>query len=132
MDEAHLAPDMRYLSLNPVRAHMVERAEDYAWSSVRAGLRGSRRKPGGPSRRKSAGQSRAIRAERVTSSFVCLMNCHRIPTIIPMSIKCTVTVILGGYYVIEVDDLNMAISWAKQCLGADYGDVEIRPVIGTV
>ncbi len=39
---------------------------------------------------------------------------------------------LGGYYVIEVDDLDTAINWAKQCPGAAYGDVEIRPVIGTV
>lgn len=73
----------RYVPLNPVRARMVERAEDYASSSVRAGLRGSRRKPGGHSCRKSAGQSRAIRAERVTSSFVYLVNCHRIPKSTP-------------------------------------------------
>ena len=40
MDEAHLAHAMRYVSLNPVRARLVARAEDYAWSSVRAHLRG--------------------------------------------------------------------------------------------
>jgi hypothetical protein len=39
---------------------------------------------------------------------------------------------LGGYYVIEVDDLDTAMAWAKQCPGAAYGGVEIRPVIGTV
>ena len=40
MDEAHLAHAVRYVSLNPVRARMVERAEDYAWSSVRAHMAG--------------------------------------------------------------------------------------------
>ncbi|PVX27881.1 transposase [Sphingomonas pokkalii] len=36
MDEAHLGHAMRYVSLNPVRAHLVRRAEDWPWSSVRA------------------------------------------------------------------------------------------------
>jgi len=40
MDEAHLAHAMRYVALNPVRARLVERAEDWAWSSVRAHLAG--------------------------------------------------------------------------------------------
>jgi putative transposase len=40
MDEAHLAQAMRYVSLNPVRARLVARAEDWAWSSVRAHLVG--------------------------------------------------------------------------------------------
>lgn len=39
---------------------------------------------------------------------------------------------LGGYYVIDVPDLDDAIAWAKQCSGAAYGGVEIRPVLGTV
>jgi putative transposase len=33
MDEAHLGHVMRYVSLNPVRARLVERAEDWEWSS---------------------------------------------------------------------------------------------------
>ena len=40
MDEAHLAHAVRYVSLNPVRARLVKRAEDWAWSSVRAHLAG--------------------------------------------------------------------------------------------
>jgi len=36
MDEEHLAHAVRYVSLNPVRARLVERAENWAWSSVRA------------------------------------------------------------------------------------------------
>jgi putative transposase len=40
MDEAHLAAAIRYVSLNPVRARLVERAEDWPWSSVRAHLAG--------------------------------------------------------------------------------------------
>jgi REP-associated tyrosine transposase len=40
MDETHLAAALRYVSLNPVRARLVERAQDWAWSSTRAHLRG--------------------------------------------------------------------------------------------
>lgn len=40
MDEAHLAAAVRYVSLNPVRARLVARAEDWPWSSVRAHLKG--------------------------------------------------------------------------------------------
>jgi putative transposase len=36
MDEDHLAAALRYVSLNPVRARLVERARDWRWSSVRA------------------------------------------------------------------------------------------------
>jgi putative transposase len=38
MDEAHLVAAVRYVSLNPVRARLVARAEDWQWSSVRAHL----------------------------------------------------------------------------------------------
>jgi len=34
MDESHLAHAVRYVSLNPVRAGLVERAEDWRWSSA--------------------------------------------------------------------------------------------------
>ena len=40
MDEAHLAAAVRYVSLNPVRARLVARAEDWRWSSVSAHLAG--------------------------------------------------------------------------------------------
>jgi putative transposase len=38
MDEAHLAAAVRYVSLNPVRARLVGRAQEWRWSSVRAHL----------------------------------------------------------------------------------------------
>jgi putative transposase len=41
MDEAHLMAAARYLSLNPVRAGLVARAEDWPWSSARAHLAGA-------------------------------------------------------------------------------------------
>ncbi len=44
MDEAHLMAAARYVALNPVRAKLVKRAEDWRWSSVRAHL--SRRDDG--------------------------------------------------------------------------------------
>ena len=40
MDEAHLLAAVRYVSLNPVRARLVARAQDWAWSSARAHLAG--------------------------------------------------------------------------------------------
>jgi putative transposase len=44
MDEDHLIAAARYVALNPVRARLVARAEDWPWSSVRAHL--SRRDDG--------------------------------------------------------------------------------------
>jgi len=41
MDEQHLAAALRYVSLNPVRARLVQRAQDWRWSSTRAHLRGT-------------------------------------------------------------------------------------------
>jgi hypothetical protein len=35
---------------------------------------------------------------------------------------------LGGYYVIDVPDLDAAISWAARCPAASHGIVEVRPV----
>jgi putative transposase len=40
MDESHLLAAVGYVSLNPVRARLVSRAEDWPWSSVRAHLAG--------------------------------------------------------------------------------------------
>jgi hypothetical protein len=35
---------------------------------------------------------------------------------------------IGGYYLIDVADLDAAISWAARCPGASHGTVEVRPV----
>ncbi|MGA2550322.1 MAG: YciI family protein [Burkholderiaceae bacterium] len=35
---------------------------------------------------------------------------------------------LGGFYMIEVPDLDAALSWAARCPGASHGTVEVRPV----
>ena len=34
---------------------------------------------------------------------------------------------LGGYYIIDVPDLDAALSWASRCPGAQYGVIEVRP-----
>ena len=34
---------------------------------------------------------------------------------------------LGGYYVIDVPDLDRAIEWASRCPSALTGSVEVRP-----
>jgi hypothetical protein len=35
---------------------------------------------------------------------------------------------LAGYYIIDVADLDAAISWAARCPGASMGTIEVRPV----
>lgn len=40
MDEAHFVTALRYIALNPVRASLVPKAEDWRWSSTRALLSG--------------------------------------------------------------------------------------------
>lgn len=35
---------------------------------------------------------------------------------------------LGGYYVIEVPNLDAALAWAAKCPGAAHGTVEVRPL----
>lgn len=35
---------------------------------------------------------------------------------------------LGGYYLIEVPDLDAALSWAAKCPGASQGSIEVRPI----
>ena len=35
---------------------------------------------------------------------------------------------LGGYYLIDVPDLDAALSWAARCPGASHGIIEVRPV----
>ena len=37
--------------------------------------------------------------------------------------------VLGGYYLIDVPDLDAAIEWAAKCPGARYGSVEVRPIM---
>lgn len=36
---------------------------------------------------------------------------------------------LAGYVVIEVPDLDAALSWAARCPAASHGAVEVRPVL---
>ena len=35
---------------------------------------------------------------------------------------------LGGYYMIDVPDLDSALAWAARCPGAAHGVMEVRPV----
>ena len=35
---------------------------------------------------------------------------------------------LGGYFLIDVPDLDSAIAWASRCPGAGHGVVEVRPI----
>jgi hypothetical protein len=35
---------------------------------------------------------------------------------------------LGGYFLIDVPDLDAALSWAGRCPAASHGTVEVRPI----
>jgi len=35
---------------------------------------------------------------------------------------------LGGFYLIDVPDLDAALAWAARCPGAGHGTVEVRPL----
>jgi hypothetical protein len=35
---------------------------------------------------------------------------------------------LGGYYVIDVADLDAALAWAARCPTSSYGTIEVRPI----
>ncbi|GIF70807.1 YciI family protein [Asanoa siamensis] len=37
--------------------------------------------------------------------------------------------VLGGYYLIDVPDLDAAIEWAERCPGATRGSIEVRPIM---
>jgi hypothetical protein len=37
--------------------------------------------------------------------------------------------VLGGFYLLDVADLDEALKWAQQIPGAWYGRVEVRPVV---
>jgi hypothetical protein len=36
---------------------------------------------------------------------------------------------LGGFYMIECNNLDEAIEWAAKCPGARVGSIEVRPVM---
>ena len=36
--------------------------------------------------------------------------------------------VLGGYYLLDVPDLDAALDWAARCPGSKYGSVEVRPI----
>ena len=36
---------------------------------------------------------------------------------------------LGGYYVIDVANLDAALDWAAKCPAASYGGIEVRPIL---
>jgi hypothetical protein len=35
---------------------------------------------------------------------------------------------LGGYYIVDVPDLDAALTWAARCPGAAHGKIEVRPI----
>ena len=35
---------------------------------------------------------------------------------------------LGGYFIINVPDLDAALKWAARCPGSHHGTVEVRPI----
>ena len=37
--------------------------------------------------------------------------------------------VLGGFYMIDVPDLDTALDWAARCPGAKNGSIEVRPIV---
>lgn len=37
--------------------------------------------------------------------------------------------LLGGYYIVDVDNIDKALDWAAKCPLVGYGSVEVRPVM---
>lgn len=36
---------------------------------------------------------------------------------------------LGGFYMVDVENLDEAIEWASRCPGARVGSIEVRPIL---
>lgn len=36
---------------------------------------------------------------------------------------------LGGYFVVDVPDIDAALAWAERCPSAGYASVEVRPLL---
>jgi len=36
---------------------------------------------------------------------------------------------LGGYFVVDVPDIDQALAWAERCPSAGYASVEVRPLL---
>ncbi|MEQ9124262.1 MAG: YciI family protein, partial [Alphaproteobacteria bacterium] len=36
---------------------------------------------------------------------------------------------LGGYYIVDADDLDDAIAWAAKLPTAEHGTIEVRPLM---
>ena len=36
---------------------------------------------------------------------------------------------LGGYFVVDVPDLDTALEWARRCPSAEYASAEVRPLL---
>jgi hypothetical protein len=37
--------------------------------------------------------------------------------------------VLGGFYMLDVPDLDAALDWAARCPGSKYGSIEVRPIM---
>lgn len=61
-----------------------------------------------------------------TASTVRVPNGERVVTDGPFA---ETKEILGGYYVVDVPDLDAALTWAEQAPHVGRGSVEVRPVV---
>ena len=61
-----------------------------------------------------------------TATTVSVQNGERLVTDGPFA---ETKELLGGFYIIEVPDLDAALKWAAQMPNIAYGSVEVRPVM---
>lgn len=65
-------------------------------------------------------------APTTTATTVRVQNGQRLVTDGPFA---ETKEVLGGYYIVECPDLDTAIEAAARCPGAQYGTMEVRPIV---
>lgn len=65
-------------------------------------------------------------ADSTTATSVRVRNGHRVMTDGPFA---ETREVLGGYYIVECDDLDAALDAAAACPAATYGTIEVRPLV---
>jgi hypothetical protein len=77
---------------------------------------------------KSAGVKQASEAlqDSSTATTVRVKDTERVVTDGPFA---ETREVLGGFYLLDVPDLDAALDWAARCPGAKYGSIEVRPIM---
>jgi hypothetical protein len=97
-----------------------------------------RARPSTTPRWSAGASSRAGCATPASSSGVSGLQLEAVTTVRKKSGELTVTdgpyaetkEVLFSFYIIDVEDLDAALAWAAKMPSAEYGSVEVRPMVG--